>query len=79
MSDISDTIQPSITKRIVNAFLKGVSYISIYPPQKSLEELFPYYLGTPKQQDTQAIAEDWKMVGQDLRYAIRDFEKEYHS
>lgn len=67
-------------EKIANFFkniARGMSYISLYQPPRGLGDIFPYYSGgSAQQKDTQALAEDWKTIGQDVHYAINRFDKQ---
>ena len=82
MSHIDDTVKTEGRfGRLCRNLLRGIGSFTIYPAPLSAQRRNPPSFsqlsssGSPMQQDAEAIAGDWKMVGQDLQYAINRFEK----
>lgn len=65
-------------KHLIEGFAsigEGIASLTICPPPSRLEEIFPYYSANAQQRDAQALAEDWRKVGQDMETAIKKFER----
>ena len=60
-----------------SAFLHGMSFITLWPAPRPVRT--PYTDRDPAQADAEAIASDWRAVGNDLRVAMRKLTAEEYA
>ena len=77
MEDYSGNRSRRIRRRVLNNFLKGISYLNIFGNPHRYHDSIHYRTDlTPEQKDAIALSSDWQRVGKDLEYAIKQFKTE---